>query len=146
MLTHGLRTLLLAQSSITSLIPSQTVNRITFPGIFCDNAPQGVKPPYVVIHAMATDPMLTLDTYSESLKSDDIEIDVVCYSVPQARSISDTIRQFIDDYNGAAGDNDTIKAVLWNDENYSYDFPDEGRDTKYHIITTSYQIMSAQGA
>lgn len=233
MLTHGLRTLLLAQSAITSLAPAQVVGRTTYPAVFCDNAPQGVQPPYVVFHANATDPMVTLDaTYSESLKSDDIEIDVVGYSVPQARTLSETIRQYFDDYLGffAAGTNsatadllnstngsfavvgqadgvkgvklpsftgtyqvaniqqsyslyvylpngtqttvaaastglytntsgtysqtsvtattepsDVVHAVIWQDEGYSYDFPDEGRDTKHHIITTSYQIQSEQG-
>ena len=233
MLTHGLRTLFLAQSAITSLAPAQIVNRVTLPVVFCDNAPQGVQPPYIVIHANATDPMVTLDaTYNESLKSDDIDIDVIGYSIPQARKISETVRQYFDDYLGffAAGTNvgtaaalnstfgplaivggadgvkgvqlstftgtyqvanaqqsyslfvylpngtqttvaaastglytntsgtysqtsvtstaepsDIVHAVIWQDENYSYDFPDEGRDTKYHIITTSYQVMSEQG-
>ena len=240
MLTHGMRTLFLAQAAITSLVPSQTVNRISMPCIFTDNAPQGVLPPYIAIHATSTDPMLTFDAFNPSLKSDDIEIDVVGYSIPQARKISDTLRQFFDDYAGtlSKGNNqatanvlptvfnvvadidgvrgvrcpaftgsiqvvnisqsqplpvypevggafnagsanaaysvpagntaiftqtalltytattaespngepsDAIKAVWWMDENYSYDFPDEGRDTKYHIITTVYQVMSEQG-
>jgi len=243
MLTHGIRTLLLHQPEIVSLAPSQTVNRRSTPVVFCDNAPQGVKPPYVVIHAMGTDPMLTMDTYDESLKSDDIDIDVVAYSIPQARALSETIRQYFDDYRGvfATGTDkdsarevdgshgkylivghanslngivfapfiqtyyvanisqsesmfvyledgasingdpvdtpltldantvatitsvnvplktysattsttnvpaDVVHAVLWEDENYTYDYPSEGRDAKYHIITTSYQIQSEQG-
>ena len=240
MLTHGMRSLFLATPAIVAMVPAQTVNRVSLPCIFTDNAPQSVVPPYVVMHSTATDPMLTLDSYSESLKSDDVEIDVVGYKIPQARAISETIRQFFDDYRGvdAAGTNqstaallpstfnvvgsvdgtrgvrcptftgsisvcnisqsqslpvypesgaafnggatnaafsvpagntatftqtaaltytattsassngepsDCIKAVLWQDENYSYDFPDEGRDTKFHIITTVYQVMSEQG-
>lgn len=231
MLTHGIRTLFLAQSAITTLAPAQAVGRVSFPAIFTDNAVQGIKPPWIVIRALTTDPLMTLDpTYNESLKSDDIEIDCIGSTPVSARNLSETIRAFFQDYQGfvAAGNNsatatlmdathgtlaivggvdgvkgvklpsfagsfkvantdstntlnvylptdtlttvapetiatytnvvgvysqdsttttnaptDLIKSVEWQDESYSYNYPDEGRDTKFHIATVSYKVMSA---
>ncbi len=99
-----------------------------------------MQPPYVVITDIRKDTMLTFDgTYG--MTATEIDIDCYGFSEPSARALSDTIRQFIDDYTGAAGDSDTINAVLWQDRGYSYDYPAEGRDTRYHTITDSFLIQ-----
>ena len=38
-----------------------------------------------------------------NINLDDIEIDIVAYSLQQARTISETVRQFFDDYHGEIG-------------------------------------------
>lgn len=119
MLTHGIRTLFLAQSAITSLAPAQTVGRISYPAVFCDNAPEGVKAPFIVIKANKTDPLVTLDaTYSESLKADDIDIDCYSKSITGARQLSETIRQFFDDYQGVQASGTTQGTATTLDTTY----------------------------
>lgn len=143
MLPDGIRTYLLTQTTVTALAPSQVVSGIPFPAVFVDNPPQGVVPPYVKIVSNGTDPMMTLDpTYNDTLIGDDI--DFVCYgtSATNARALSDAVQAVFQDYSGAAGSSNTIKAVTWTDENYGYDYPDDGRDVKYHKITTSYHVQS----
>ena len=141
MILHGLRTLLLDQQAVTLLCPAQTINRVLYPGIFCDCAVQGFKPPYVVLTQIGGDPMLTLDSYSETLKAIECDIDSYSYSIPTARSLDRTIRQFLDDYSGVAGPDYTIKAVLFDEPVYSFDYPAEGADTKFHIVSTGYMIQ-----
>lgn len=142
MIMHGLRTLLLAQTSITTLAPAQTVKGISTPAIVCDNAPQGMVPPYVVLTDISSDPMNTLDAYSESLQSVELDIDCYSYSEPAARTLGQTVWRFIRDYTGPAGSDDTVKAVVVEDHGtYRYDFPAEGRDTRFHIVTLSMLVQ-----
>ena len=143
MLPHGIRTVLLDQTSVTNLVPSQTIGKNTVPSVFTDNPMQGAVPPYVVIESQGTDPMMTLEaTYNNTLVGDDIDIVSYAFSIPAARALNDAIRAVFQDFIGAAGSNDTIKAVGWTAENYSYVYPDDGRDTKFHKITTSYHVLS----
>lgn len=150
MLTHGIRALFLAQASITALAPAQTVGRISFPCVFCESPPEGVVPPYVVIKHVGTDPLMTLDsTYHESGQRDTVEVDSVGHTEPDAKTLNKTIRQYFDDYSGnvtAGGITDEIKAVTWEDENYDYDYPQDGSDKKVHTYTTTYTILQKQGS
>lgn len=142
MILHGLRTLLLAQAGVTALVPSQTVSRVSMPAIVCNNAPEGLIPPYIVIADVSSDPMTTLDAYSTSLASVNVDIDCVSYSEPTARTIAKTVWDFIRDYSGAAGADDTVKAVITEDQGtYRFDYPAEGRDTKFHIVTLSLLVQ-----
>lgn len=84
--------------------------------------------------------MLMLADPVSGLRALELDIDVYCYDEPTGRSATDTIRAFFDDYTGAAGSS-TIRAVLWQDESYFYLKPDEGRDTKFHVSTTSYLVQ-----
>lgn len=140
MITHGLRTLLLAQSSITALAPSQTVNRVSIPSVFVKSAPMKVEPPFVVITRINNDTMVCLDgTYG--MTASEIDIDSYGYSEEDSQTLSTTIRQFLDDYTGAAGGSDTINAVVWQDENHEDVKPQDGRDTRWYISTNSYLIQ-----
>ncbi len=141
MITHGIRTLLLAQSSITTLVPTQIVNRVAMPSIVCDHAPQGMQPPFVVIRDTGTETYSSLGPYTETLKGASVEIDCMAYQEPSARTLAQTIRQFFDDYSGAAGASDTIKAVIWDDEKPAYSKPNEGRDTRYQIVTEPFFVQ-----
>jgi hypothetical protein len=142
MIMHGLRTLLLAQSSITTLAPAQTIKGISIPAIVCDNAPQGMEPPYVVLTDISSDPMGTLDSHSESLQAVEVDIDCYSYDEPAARTLGQTVWRFIRDYTGAAGADDTVKAVIVDDHGtYRYDFPAEGSDTRFHVVTLSMTVQ-----
>ena len=149
MIDEGLRTLLLAQPSVVDLVPPQTIEGIVFQGVFVQNAYQGFFPkrhddadmPFVVIDRLGGDPMLTLDDYSETLKSADIEITSFSLDGTKARDIDLTIRQFLDDYTGACGSEDTIKAVLFDEPATGYDVPETGADIRLYWVTRGYEIQ-----
>lgn len=142
MIDEGLRTLLLAQAGITALVPAQTVGTVSVPGIFVASAVQGFDPPYVVITITGGDPYLTLDTNSETLKTVELDIDCFSYDKTAASSLDRTILVFLDDYTGAAGASDTIKAVVDFGEGVpGYENPQEGRDTKLHYVSRQYEIQ-----
>jgi len=150
MLTHGLRTLFLAQSAITTLAPAQTVGRVSFPAVFVENVPEQVKPPYVVVELTDTDPLMTLDsTYHGSGQEDTVDVHSVSYSLPDARLLDKTIRLFFQDYAGnvtADGITDEVKAVMWQGQAYDFDYEQDGTDKKKHIFTTTYSVLQKQGA
>ena len=140
MILHGIRTLLLAEATITAVLPSQIINRVTVPSIFVDNPIQRAQPPFCVINGITEDPMLTLAEANFGLRTSEVDIDVWAYDEPTGRSAMNTIRTYFDDFSGTAGDY-TIKAVLWQDEAYRYVRLDEGRDTRFHVSTTSYLVQ-----
>jgi len=69
----GLRTLLLAQASITALAPAQTVGGVSFDAVFLDNAAEGVKPPYVIITQTGHDPYKRLDGTGGTLRKTEVD-------------------------------------------------------------------------
>lgn len=144
MIIHGIRTLFLSQSSITAVLPSQRVSRVLVPAVFCDSALQGFQPPFAVVTDLGTEPNLYLADPVGGFRTLELDVDVYSYDEPTGRSAMKVIREFFDDYSGPAGD-DTIKAVLWQDEAYRYVRLNEGRDTKYHVSTTSYLVQYEQG-
>lgn len=123
-----------------TVFPSQVVRRITVPAVFCHSALQGFKPPYIVISETSTEPMLTLAEPVFGMRSLEVDIECYGYSEPEARAGSKVVREIFDDYTGAAGDN-TILAVIWQDEGYIAINPREGRDTRYHVVTTNYTVQ-----
>lgn len=144
MIIHGIRSLLLNQPSILLALPNQTVRRISVPAVFCDSAMQGFEPPYAVLTDLGTEPNLYLADAVGGFRTLELDIDVYSYSDPDGRAAMKAIRTFFDDYSGPAGD-DTIKAVLWQDEAYRYVRANEGRDTRFHVSTTSYLVQYEQG-
>ena len=142
MIDHGLRTLLLAQAGIAALVPAQTINRNTVYPIFCNGPMQGVVPPFVVIKAGGGDPMLTLEAFNETLKEAEIEVRSYGNTQVDAETLHKTIRQFLDDYVGAAGASDTIQAVVgWTEPVTGYDIQVEGLDSRFWWTETTYTIQ-----
>jgi hypothetical protein len=77
------------------------------------------------------------------IRSEDISIDAVAFSLPAARTLSNAIRTYFDSFTGAAtagSVTDTIQGVFWQDQSYSYLYPPDGGDTKFHTITTKYLV------
>jgi hypothetical protein len=139
---HGLRTLLLAQAGIAALVPAQTINRNTIYPIFCNGPAQGVVPPFVVITAQGGDPMLTLESFSETLKEAEVTVRSYGFSQVDSETLHKTIRQFLDDYSGAAGASDTIQAVVgWSEPDTGYEVQAEGLDSKFYFTETTYTIQ-----
>ena len=123
-------------------MPAQTVETVSVSGIFLVGAVQGFNPPYAVITITGGDPYLMLDANSETLKTVELDIDCFSYDKPAASLLDRTIMLFLDDYTGAAGANDTIKAVVDFGEGVpGYETPFEGRDTKLHYVSRQYEIQ-----
>jgi hypothetical protein len=137
---HGIRSLLLNQPSILLALPNQTIRRISVPAVFCDSAIQGFAPPYAVLSDLGTEPNLYLAEPVSGFRTLELDIDVYSYDEPRGRAAMKTIREFFDDYSGTAGD-ERVLAVLWQDEAYRYTRVGEGRDTRFHVSTTSYLVQ-----
>jgi hypothetical protein len=141
-LETGLRTLLLAQPSIASLVPTQTVDGNTYQRIFNEHPARKIVPPYILIHLIDFDPYACLDGTS-GLSS--YEIDIDCYAVeyPDSVAIASAVHTFLKDYTGPAGALDSIKAVIWLNKRHDKVFEDQGRDVRHHIESMSFQIQAS---
>lgn len=138
----GLRTLLINEASITTLVASQSVRGSTCPGVFVEHPVRGFQLPYILIHQVGIDPMVCLDgtTGMESY-----EIDIDCYAVEahDAIAIGNAVSDYLKDYTGAAGADDTINAVIWQGKRMDVIQEGEGRDVQYHIVSLSFQIQAS---
>lgn len=110
----GIRTLLLTQSSITTLCPAQTVRGSSIDCVFVDTIKQGINPPYIKIIMTKHDPRPCLDG-TNIAASTGIEIEAVAFTEPSATAIAKAVSDFFKDYSGAAGASDTIDDVWWYD-------------------------------
>lgn len=140
MIDTGLRTLLLAQSSITTLAPSQTIEGISTPSIFNEEPPQGANPPFIVIVQTDHDPMVALDgTYGMQMTT--FSIDCYANELPAAGTLRTTVGTFLNDYSGAAGASETINAVILQGNSYRKLYAQDGTDTRQRIASASYLIQ-----
>lgn len=137
----GLRTLLLARPQVRALIPDKTVGNNRFPCVFVEHAPQGVTPPFILIHLIAFDPMKALDGTSGMTRT---EVDIDCYSVnvAGAHAIARQVEAYLKDYTGSAGTDDTINSVLWNGKRFDRVRFIDGRDVVQNIVSLSFEIFS----
>lgn len=136
----GLRTLLLAQSSITALAPAQTVKGISTPAIFTGTVPQGFKPPYIVISRIRHDPYKALDG-TTGIGETEIDIDCFENTEPEAEALATAVADFLKDYRGAAGSSDTIDAVLFEDRSDFENLEQDGKDLWRFAVTLSFTIQ-----
>lgn len=136
----GLRTLLLAESTITTLAPAQTIKGQSYNAIFCEHPVQDFLPPFVLISLIDFDPMKYLSTTSGM---ETTEIDIDCYERTYVRAIAlgKAVSDYLKDYNGAAGASDTINAVFWEGKRYDKIFDADGRDVRQHIISLNFRIQ-----
>jgi hypothetical protein len=137
----GLRTLLLAQSSITSLAPAQAIGGISFPAIFLDNAAEGIKAPFIIITQTGHDPYKRLDGTGGTLRMSEFDIDAYSTSRPGAIALATAVEVFLRDYVGAAGASDTINAVLHEGTLDDLVTLGDGRDQRYYVRSLSFQIQ-----
>lgn len=121
---EGLRTLLLAEGTITALCSTR---------IYLGRAPQKPTLPYLVMTNLRTDPLKALDgTYGMGTK--DFDLDCVAATQPGAQALADAVMEYLDDYTGAAGSH-TINAVLINDQSEDAIEPADSSDTWSHVVT-----------
>lgn len=137
----GLRTLLLAQSTITTLAPAQIVGGVTFDAVFLDNPAEGVKPPYVLITLTSHDPYRRFDGTGGTLRRSDFDIDCYASNRPAAITLAGAVETFLRDYVGAAGASDTINAVLWDNARDDVVFLGDGRDQRHYVRSLSFIIQ-----
>jgi hypothetical protein len=139
-LKTGLRTLLLAQSSITTLCPAQTLQGISYPAICVEALPQGMKPPYIVISSTGHDPMKALDG-TTGMASTEIDIECVEYTDDQAEALAKAVSDYLKDYTGAAGSSDTIDAVLWDSKTTFVGQEQDGKNLWRFNVQLSFTIQ-----
>lgn len=139
-LKAGLRTLLLAQSSITTLAPAQTIGGKSYDGIFVEKVKQGFKPPYILITDTSLDPMNTLDGMT-GMGDSEIDIECVEYTEPEAEALAKAVSDYLRNYTGAAGGSDTIDAVRWeNKQSFTGKDDSDSRDVWLFNVTLTFQI------
>lgn len=136
----GLRTLLLAQSSITTLAPAQTIGGVSFDGIFLDHNAEGFVAPFVTITMTDHDPLKRLDGTGGTLRFSDFDVDCYCSNRPASIALASAIEAYLNDYTGAAG-SDTIDAVLFQSKRDDVVYLGDGRDQRHYVRSLSYQIQ-----
>lgn len=128
----GLRTLWVAQSSITGAVSGSTA------AIFATTADQRTAVPYIVYRFGDTDVQNRLDSSSLQHRSDVL---VECYSdrFSEAVDLRDAVYEFMKDYTGAAGDQ-TIHGVLASKGGMDFEQPVDGGSQGKHIAELSLDI------
>lgn len=112
----GLRTLLLAESTISTLLGEATK------GVYVTMAPQNAVEPFVLITVLNMDPYLHLGTTS-GLRASEIDIDCKAKTDTAARALANAVETYIDDFSGTAG-SDTINGVLLRNRTAEVEPPD----------------------
>lgn len=126
----GLVALLTGESTISSLVSSR---------VYISKAPQTAPLPHIVITQMSSDELPAMDG-TPGLRFVDFDIDCRADRSVEAETLGNAVRVFIDDYTGAAGD-DTIQAVLLNDESTTYEPPTDGSDKGVHVTLLDVTIQ-----
>lgn len=130
---EGIRTLLLAESTVSTLLGEATK------GVYVDHAPQNAVLPYVEIHNTSMNPMLHLGT-TGGMRSSELDIDCKAATGEAARALADAVEAYIDDYSGAAG-SDTINAILLQDRVRDVEPPDGARANPRYVQTIDIQCQ-----
>lgn len=136
----GLRTLLLAQSSITALVPAQTIGGTSYPRVFVSNPKQGIDRPYILIKKPKVKPNVCLDG-TMAVANYTVAIECCADEEDDAMAIAAAANTFLKDYSGAAGSH-SIKAVIWQDNSLEYTQEAQGRDVQIHKDTLTYLIQA----
>ena len=126
----SLVTLLNAQSSITDLVSTR---------IYIDKAPEGCALPYIVILQHGSDEFMTSDN-TGNLRG--IDFSIICRAQRSitSESVADAVREFVQDYSGAAG-SETISAVVFEGVSDQFEPPVDGSDIGKHASTLDLQIL-----
>jgi hypothetical protein len=129
---EGLRTLLLAQSSIASLVGAN--------GVYVTAVPQGATPPYVLLTVLDSDEFADLVT-SGDFREVTVEIDAVASTQAAAASLAVAVRNFLRDYSGPAGGQVIDQVVAEGGERDSVQPPDSGSDRKRFVTSFEAEIQ-----
>ena len=126
---------------VSLLAGESSISDIVGPRIYAgDKAPQGAALPHIVLTVTGGQHNPTLDGFSDGLLFIDFDIDCKAARSVEAEDLADTVRRFIDDYSGPAGD-ETIGAVLIQDQVDDYEPPTDNSDVGIHDVTLDVQIQ-----
>lgn len=140
MIETGLRLLLLAQPSVTSIARPKDAKDVQHEAVFNETAPQGLVTPFVIIRQIDNDPMGTL-AETAGLEATTFEIDAVSRGYDDGLRLRKAIDNYLKDYSGPAGPEDVIEAVIMGDKRYENTPEDQGGDTWQHRFTRSFYVQ-----
>lgn len=130
MITDGLKTLLLAQSSVTDLVGTR---------IFKTAARQGTDKPYIVIDRIDSEKYKGLSGY---LSTQHAEVDIECWASTQtaAAALAKVVSDYLDDFSGATGGTETILAVHQVGEADNYAPPKAGGEITEFVTILNVEL------
>lgn len=130
MISKGLRTLLLAQSTITDVVDQK---------IFVGAATQGTEQPKIIIDRMNGEKFKGLSGYLGTKRA---EMDIECWHNTQgeASALADIVSDFLDDFTGAAGST-TIKESTHAGEADNYPTPPGGAHIGEWVTILNYEFI-----
>ncbi len=114
---EGLPALLRGESTISALVGTR---------VYPYHAPQTATLPYIVVTQLNSEEFKDM-TSTGSLRAVDFDVDCKADRATESRTLGKIVREFLDDYSGAAG-SETISAVLMNNESTEYEPPTDGSD------------------
>lgn len=128
----GLKKLLLGENTIKTIVGDR---------IYISHAPQGVDKDkeHILITQISSEENKSFDGTSE-LRFLELDIDCKAPTSAKADALAKAVRKFLKDYTGAAGDQ-TIGAVLFNNESDAYEPPADGSDKGLYAVTLDFQIQ-----
>lgn len=126
----GLVSLLTGESTISAIVSDR---------VFISSAPQSASLPYIIITQMGSEENKALDG-TGALRFLGFDIDCKANTSAQAETLGNAVRVFLDDYTGAAGD-ETILAVLLNDESTDVEPPTDKSDVAKHTTLLDVTIQ-----
>lgn len=129
-ISAGLKTLLLAQSSVTDLVGQN---------IFVTSASQGTPQPYIVIDRMSGEKFKGLGGYLGTKRA---EIDIECWhNTPgDATALADIVSDFLDDFTGAAGSATILESTQVDDAD-NYDTPKSGGHVTENVTILNFEFI-----
>lgn len=127
---EGLPSLLRGESTISALVGTR---------VYPYHAPQTAALPYIVVTQLTSEENVAMDG-TGGLRFVTFDIDCKADRATESRTLSKTVRTFIDDYSGTAG-NETIDAVLMNDESTQYEPPSDGSDRGIYTTVLDLTIQ-----
>lgn len=130
MISEGLRTLLLAQSSVTDLVGTR---------IYVTVARQGITQPYIVIDRVDNEKYKGLAGY---LSAQHAEVDIECWASTQtaAAALAKIVSDYLDDFSGATGGSETITAVHQVGDVDNYATPQGGGEITEFVTILNFEL------
>lgn len=130
MICEGLRTLLLAQSTITDVVGTR---------IYVTVATQDATLPYLVIDRVSDEKYKGLSGY---LSTRHCEVDIECWGKTQtsAASLGEIVSDYLDDFSGATGGSETVLAVQQVDEDDTFDPPSPGFPIQEFVTILTFEL------
>lgn len=132
MICEGLRTLLLTQSSITNVVGTS--------GIYVSAAPQTATLPYIVLDRISDEKHKALDGYTGTRHG---EVDIECWDTTpgDAASLAKIVSDYLDDFSGATGGDETILSSHQIDDNDTFAEPDSGEEIREFVTILNFEFQ-----